>query len=568
MVKARIVRMDGRGIAAARLHLDYIERDGVERDGSRGELYGGGASIDREALRVAFAPEKHQFRFIVSPEDGGVDLTAFTRALMDQVERDVGRRLVWGAVNHHDTDNPHVHIVVRGVDTRGREVRIDREYISRRMRWRAQEIVTRELGPRAPSEMDRQRDREVAQDRLTGLDRELERLSSKGRSVDMADLATVSNPRQRGRLLGRLEVLERMALARRQAPGRWVLEDGWHGALRALGERGDIIKRIHAALPRTGDSARFHVIDGTAERPAVEGVLRRKGLHDELRGDTYAVVEDASGHAHYVRADAAALAQIEEGAIVRVSASRDSWAKGMDAAIVRFAAASDGVYDPTRHVAALERAPLVIGGERVEAQAVVAANLRRLERLVRYRLVERLADGGWRVPADLVARLKARERTHPRVRVKVERIAPGLTEQLATRRPAWVDAATASAPYGFGAEVRAAQQARRLRERGREGAIANARDVAGEQRAVGERLAGARGLRFVAEPPSGYRGTLVEPDAAGAGRFVAVVDERARTVAVVSRSLVPPDAVGRAVEILRRADGSLALRRRELAKDA
>ena len=107
-----------------------------------------------------------------------------------------------------------------------------------------------------------------------------------------------------------------------------------------------------------------------------------------------------------------------------------------------------------------------------------------------------------------------------------------------------------------------------MRERGSERAIANARDVAGEERAVGERLARARGLRFVAEPPSGYRGMLAEVDTAGTGRYVAVVDERARTVAVVSRSLVPPDAVGRAVEILRRGDGSLALRRRDLAKDA
>jgi len=123
-------------------------------------------------LRVAVAGKKHQFRFIVSPEDGGVDLTLFTRALMDQVERDLGRRLVWGAVNHHDTDNPHVHVVVRGVDTRGQEVRIDREYLSRRMRWRAQEIVTRELGPRAPAELERQRDREVGQERLR-IDREL-----------------------------------------------------------------------------------------------------------------------------------------------------------------------------------------------------------------------------------------------------------------------------------------------------------------------------------------------------------------------------------------------------------
>ena len=145
----------------------------------------------------------------------------------------------------------------------------------------------------------------------------------------------------------------------------------------------------------------------------------------------------------------------------------------------------------------------------------------------------------------------------------------GWTLPLVDRRDvpaAWKRAFTET----FGAELRAVQQARQMRERGSEPAIpdANARHVAGEERAVGERLARARGLRFVAEPPSGYRGMLVELDAAGTVRYVAVVDERSRTVAVVSRSLVPPDAVGRAVEILRRADGSLALRRRDLAKDA
>jgi type IV secretory pathway VirD2 relaxase len=49
----------------------------------------------------------------LSPEDGErLDLTDFTRRFMKQVERDTGRPLVWAAVNHHNTDNPHVHIVV------------------------------------------------------------------------------------------------------------------------------------------------------------------------------------------------------------------------------------------------------------------------------------------------------------------------------------------------------------------------------------------------------------------------------------------------------------------------
>jgi type IV secretory pathway VirD2 relaxase len=44
---------------------------------------------------------------------------------MRQVEKDLAVRLRWGAVNHYNTDNPHVHIVVRGVDQAGHEVWID-----------------------------------------------------------------------------------------------------------------------------------------------------------------------------------------------------------------------------------------------------------------------------------------------------------------------------------------------------------------------------------------------------------------------------------------------------------
>lgn len=330
VVKARIVQMNARGIAAARLHLDYIMRDGVDEDGSKGQVFarehdGDGASAD---LHAAIPSERHQFRFIVSPEDRDVDLRWFTRALIRQVEADLGRKLIWGAVTHHDTDNPHVHLVVRGVDRQGREVRIDRDYIARRMRWRAQELATRELGPRSRAEIGRQRDREVGQERFTTLDRELERRGAGG--IDLAGLRSAS-PQQRARLVGRLRVLEQLHLAQRVGFSRWSFAPGWQDELRALGQRGDIIKRIHAAIPRSGLRTSEQVIDGRSEHPPIDGVLRRKGLHDELRGDMYAVIEDSKGAAHYVRLDARSAARAVEGATVRVSLVRDTQAfKGAD----------------------------------------------------------------------------------------------------------------------------------------------------------------------------------------------------------------------------------------------
>ena len=94
--------------------------------GSPRRLYGADDTFSADDFRAALPEEKRQFRFIVSPEDGGrLDLTEFARQLMAQVEKDTGRRLVWAAVNHHNTDGPHVHLVIRGVDRDGHDLRID-----------------------------------------------------------------------------------------------------------------------------------------------------------------------------------------------------------------------------------------------------------------------------------------------------------------------------------------------------------------------------------------------------------------------------------------------------------
>jgi type IV secretory pathway VirD2 relaxase len=94
-------------------------------------------------------------RFTVSPEDAPemADLRAFTRELMADAERDLDTRLDWMAVDHWNTDNPHVHVLVRGRVDDGRDLVISRDYISRGFRARAEERVTLELGPRTEHEI-------------------------------------------------------------------------------------------------------------------------------------------------------------------------------------------------------------------------------------------------------------------------------------------------------------------------------------------------------------------------------------------------------------------------------
>ena len=106
----------GAGVAA---HLRYIQRDGVTPEGEPGAAYGATEDrADAEAFEARGREDRHQFRFIVSPEDAAElgDLRGFTRDLMGRMEGDLGTRLDWVAVDHFDTDNPHSHVVLRGVD--------------------------------------------------------------------------------------------------------------------------------------------------------------------------------------------------------------------------------------------------------------------------------------------------------------------------------------------------------------------------------------------------------------------------------------------------------------------
>ena len=144
VVKARVVRHRGPAFRSAPLsaHIAYLERDGVTRDGEKAHMF---SSTEDRADAADFArrghDDRHHFRFIVAPEDAAemTDVRAFTRDLVAQMERDLGTRLDWVAVDHWNTDNPHVHLLVQGVAVDGSDLVISRDYISRGLRSRGEE---------------------------------------------------------------------------------------------------------------------------------------------------------------------------------------------------------------------------------------------------------------------------------------------------------------------------------------------------------------------------------------------------------------------------------------------
>jgi hypothetical protein len=156
VVKSRSVRHRGRSVKALLRHVHYLQREGVGLAGDDPKAFGSERELNREEVRLwaeSAAGDRHHFRFIVSPENGNeLDLRKYARELVKQMEWDLRTRLEWIGVTHHNTDNPHVHILIRGVDERGRDLVINRDYICRGVRETAQSLATRELGFR--SELD------------------------------------------------------------------------------------------------------------------------------------------------------------------------------------------------------------------------------------------------------------------------------------------------------------------------------------------------------------------------------------------------------------------------------
>jgi type IV secretory pathway VirD2 relaxase len=420
VVKARVVRHTGRALRSALLsaHVAYLERDGVTRGGEKAHVFS--ATEDRaDAFAGRGLDDRHHFRFVVAPEDAAemTDLKAFTRDLAAQMESDLGTRLDWVAIDHWNTDNPHVHLLVRGVAENGSDLVISRDYISHGLRSRAEDLVSAELGPKPEHQIRSALEREVDAERWTRLDAAIRMAADDTGFIDLRpDQHGAGDPEVCRLAIARLQKLERMGLASAAAPGQWMVGLDAERTLRDLGMRGGIIKTMHRVFTERGQdrSIADYVIDsGTASSPII-GRLVGTGLHDELTGEAYAVIDGTDGRAHHVR-----LRGIEAfahappaGGIVEV---RGFGSPGDPRPTLALANRSD--IDLDRQVTAPgatwldyrlvehERMPLAMGGFGQEVRDALAA---RAEHLAAKGLAHR--QGPRIVPQrDLLATLRRRE---------------------------------------------------------------------------------------------------------------------------------------------------------------
>jgi type IV secretory pathway VirD2 relaxase len=308
-IKTRITRQTGKAYRSSGLsqHLTYLKREGVTRDGDRAEMFDAASDQANESAFVdRCKDDRHLFRFIIAPEDAAEmeDLRSFTRDLAHQMEKDLGTKLEWVAVDHWNTDNPHVHLLVRGVDQTGADLVISRDYISHGMRSRAEDLASLELGPKPEHEIRSSLERETIAERWTNLDRQIKSLSDELGVVDLRpERPGPEDPLVRRLMLRRLQYLENLGLAAGDGAGLWTMKPEAELRLRDLGMRGDIIKTMHRAFSEKGVGRKSddYVIDLPDHGRSIIGRLVATGLHDELSGEAYAIIEGVDGRAHHVR---------------------------------------------------------------------------------------------------------------------------------------------------------------------------------------------------------------------------------------------------------------------------
>ena len=567
IIKSRIVKLGGKGLAGAQAHLRYVVRDGTTREGGRGQLYGSdNDNVDGKAFLERGAGDRHQFRFIVSPEDGAEydDLKDVTRRLMGRVEDDLGTKLDWVAVDHFNTGHPHTHIIVRGRDDRGKDLIIAREYITQGMRERAAELVDLDLGPRTTDAIQDKLRGEVDQERLTSIDRTLLRDADAGRLVSSG----ASDAFDQTVRMGRLRKLERLGLAEQMGASTWRLAPDLADTLKRMGERGDIIRTMQRAftargtMPALANQAIYEPAAADA-RPLVGRVLER-GLSDELNDRHYLLVEATDGRTHYVEIGKSEyLNPHAPGAIVRVEPVAIG-VREADRTVAAVAAGNGGRYTIDAH---LRHDPSA-------TEAFAETHVRRLEAIRRQTGgVTRGPDGSWVIAPDHLDRAAAHEAARAKDRpVSVETLSPQPLEKLVGAEAAtWLDrelVAADPAPLrdaGFGHDARDAQALRRqwlvaqgFAEEADGRTTFRAGMIAALQRRellrVGAQLSREMGMPFAeAGEAANVSGIYRRPVDTMSGRFALV--EKSREFTLVPWRPVLDRHVGKSVSGVMRADG-------------
>jgi hypothetical protein len=296
-----------------RAHGRYLARDSATGASTSKGL---GFDVESDAVDVAplldewqLAGDERLWKLIVSPEFGErVDLKILARQLVERMEQDLKTPLQWVAVAHYDTEHPHVHIALRGMNEGRKPIRLERDYLKHSIREIASDLCTNQLGYRTEFDADAARRREVHEHRFTSLDRFIKDRAVQDKGPDRAyfDVALDRNNSRRvttadgqnNHLARRLMALEGMGLARTVAPNIWQVAKDFDNILRSMQHIHDRQKTLAAqGAPVSDGRLPVHVLQ-IRDLTLVHGRVLVHG--EEENGRAYLMLEGTEARIHHI----------------------------------------------------------------------------------------------------------------------------------------------------------------------------------------------------------------------------------------------------------------------------
>lgn len=310
-------------------HGKYLQRHHAQEHDKAGV----GFNDQKQDLDIAETLQQWQqsgdarfFKVIVTPENAhGLDMREHVKQLMRQVEKDLQVTCEWMAIDHHNTDHDHVHLLIRGVYSHGRELTIDPKYIAEGFRQRSQELATQVLGLRTQHDIRLARERQIEKSYLTEIDRSLRFKAING--IVTYDTPIPKNNLSRERRLQeiqRLKFLETLGLAEQTGKKTWRLHENLESTLREMQLSQDIIKsRAQHKVGPLDLQTLYKPSHVEVDKP-IAGKVIGMGLEHELLDRRYLLVDGIDGQIHYVTATASMVkardnAAFKNGDVVELS---------------------------------------------------------------------------------------------------------------------------------------------------------------------------------------------------------------------------------------------------------
>ena len=423
VVKASYISSSDKN-ARARIgyHLNYVGRNKVEDERKSPELYDqDDKAADLKNKLKDFAEAPQIFNIIISPEDGGkVDLKEFTRDFIKTVENDLGTKVSWVAGNHYDTKDPHVHLLIKGMDDAGQALYLKRDYIARGLRARASQVMTQKLGVRSLDEVVKSLSQEVTRTKKTALDDLILENARDGRfeTTSIKDIP-------QSLVEKRLEFLASKDLVYRFSAQTWQISAELEKELKNLARTTSLIEKLSDGM--RFDKQACIVIDPQKVADCeIKGHVVERGYVGDFGGKEYLLVKSKEKKFVYVELEKySEKVPAQTGEFVRIEATKTfSGPLATDHSIDKFAQVH-GIYDATVHAQRSENSIALPPG--VSSAEYAQIHVNRLEVLARKGLVQKQSEGKFSIPKDYLDKITAeakKSRSGYQPHIKVVRLSP------------------------------------------------------------------------------------------------------------------------------------------------